>query len=248
MSKTDSTLKILSIDFDYFQKTNKHIMSTCYPDGIDLPTNISSIVWSGYYANPKTADKLKHVNILTHEFETLKQILSSDNNTQPTTPIMIANSHVHIYDFIHKTARTFNAKKINIVNIDMHHDMLNDNSELDCGNWIFHIINDFHRKNINLSWICNPASLDCYDFTENELPNISTTLNDIKNFKFDAIFLCRSDNWLPPHLDVYFHQLIQHIQNRFQNIIIEQDVCEPRNISHLISAQQDVLSKLKMSI
>lgn len=51
--ETQSTrsLKVLSIDFDYFQNVNADTIRSCYPDGIDLPTELSTIVWSGYYAN-----------------------------------------------------------------------------------------------------------------------------------------------------------------------------------------------------
>lgn len=37
--------RVLSIDFDFFPKVNKTQLSE-YPDGIDLPTELSEIVWS----------------------------------------------------------------------------------------------------------------------------------------------------------------------------------------------------------
>ena len=55
--------RILSIDFDYFQDVSRDTLLECYPDGYDLPTKQSILTWSGYYNNPKTAEKLKKVEI-----------------------------------------------------------------------------------------------------------------------------------------------------------------------------------------
>lgn len=245
MNKQPKTLKVLSIDFDYFQKTTKHTIQTCYPDGIDLTTELSTIVWATYYGNPTTYEHLKHVSILDDELQLLRQILTSDKNTQETTPVMITNSHVHIYDFIHKCANTFHTKNVNIVNIDMHHDLFNHNTELDCGNWLSHIVKDFKHHN-SISWICNPISPECYDSTENEIPNFDTSLKAITDFKFDIIFLCRSDNWFPPHLDSEFHNIVQLIQSRFKHVVIEPDVEKPRNITDAINLHKKYLTKLNL--
>lgn len=234
------TLKVLSIDFDYFQHTNKDTVQTCYPDGIDLNTELSSLVWSGYYANPKTEDQLKNVALLTDEFALLQQILSSDTNIKMTAPVLITNSHVHIYDFIHRCARQFHADKINLVNIDMHHDILNNNDELDCGNWISFIAKDFKDK-CDISWICNPTSLECYGLKEEGILPVDTTLKAIQDCKFDIVFLCRSDNWLPPHLDAYFHQIVMLLQKRFRFVSISDDVKHPRDMEPLIQMQKQCI-------
>lgn len=244
MNGKPRTLNVLSIDFDYFQKTTKHTIHTCYPDGIDLPTELSTIVWATYYENPKIYEHLKHVTILNDELQLLRQILTSDDNTQKTAPVMITNSHVHIYDFIHKCTNTFHSENINIVNIDMHHDMFNDNTELNCGNWLSHIAQDFKRHNI--SWICNPLSLECYGFTKDEIPKVNTSLKAITDCKFDIIFLCRSDNWFPPHLDSEFHNIVQLIQSRFKHVAIESNVKEPRNITDAVNLHKECFAKLKL--
>lgn len=236
-------LKVLSIDFDYFQKVDKSTITNCYPDGIDVPTDVSSIIWSGYYANPKSSEQLQHVDILSEEFETLKSILTSNKNVKKSAPVMIANSHVHIYDFIHKMVPIFKADGVNIVNIDMHHDMFNETGNLDCGNWLSYITDDF-KDNCNISWIANPTSIECYGFKTGELSNLPTSIQEIINCKFDIIFLCRSDNWLPPHLDIYFDELVQLIANRFKHISIEKCVQQIRNIQPMIDAQREILAKI----
>lgn len=241
------TLNILSIDFDYFQNVTPSTIQTCYPDGIDLPTHISTLVWSGYYHNTTTNKLLQQVGILQDELDVLTKILKSDKNTQKSTPVMIANSHVHIYDFIHQWMNKFQATSINLVNIDMHHDIINKNEELDCGNWISHIAEDFDH-NCNISWICNPISMESYSFTQHELLSIETSIQTITDRKFDIIFLCRSDNWLAPHLDIHFDNLIQIIKKQFQNIRIETDVQKPRDITQFLNIHEQLDTKLKTQL
>ena len=232
MSDNKRRLKVLSIDFDYFQNVDVDTIRNCYPDGIDLSTKLSSIVWAGYYANDKTKCQLGNVTILDDELNKLRRILTSRNNTRVSTPVLITNSHVHIYDFIHKHARKFNATDVNIVNIDMHHDLFNNNPELDCGNWLSHIHDDF-KDHCNISWIANPISKKCYDFNETLNRIVLDSIDSIRDCKFDIIFLCRSDNWLAPHLDTYFNDLVKLISLRFANVNIEECVMNPRNITSL---------------
>ena len=56
-----NALNILSIDFDFFQIVDKNTLLTCYPDGHDFSTDLSKIIWSQYYANPQTCDKINAV-------------------------------------------------------------------------------------------------------------------------------------------------------------------------------------------
>lgn len=231
-------LKVLSIDFDYFQNVDVDTIRTCYPDGVDLPTELSTIVWSGYYANDQTKNKLNSITILDDELKLLRKLLTSKDNFMVSTPVLIANSHVHIYDFIHEYMDKFNATDVNIVNIDMHHDFFNNNEKLDCGNWLSHIYDDY-PNHCNVSWIANPISSICYDFNAKLNSIVKTSIQSIKDFKFDIIFLCRSDNWLAPHLDCYFNDLVKLISLRFPNVCIEQSVQTPRDMNHIV----DVIHK-----
>lgn len=223
-------LKILSIDFDYFQNVNPFTLQYCYPDGIDLPTAISSIVWAGHYANPKTKKLLDDVTILENELNELRHVLH--HNIQNTAPVMITNSHVHIYDFIHEACENMGADTVNILNIDMHHDIYNQSETLDCGNWVRHIMSDF--KDAHLSWIANPVSFQMYEMDDYLQQIVMKSIKKIRHCKFDAVFLCRSDNWFVPHLDNHFHELVQLIASKFPHTIIESSVEQPRNIQKYI--------------
>lgn len=226
-------LRVLSIDFDYFQNVELDTIKTCYPDGIDLPTDLSTIVWSGYYANPKTETMLRNITADTKQLLKLCELLSEQ---KPKTPICIANSHVHIYDFIHEYVDKFNAETTAVINIDMHHDLINDNPKIDCGNWLMHIAKDFPDGTI--SWISNTISKEAYELDEKFDNIIYNDINIIKDTNYDIIFLCRSDNWLPPHLDDVFDELKNFMIKHFANITIDKQVQKPRDYQNLADMQR----------
>lgn len=227
-------MRVLSIDWDYFQKVTKETVQKCYPEGIDLPTNLSEIVWGSKYA--MYARELAKVILLYHEYDSLLELLSKQNRN---CPVMIANSHSHIYGFIQSYLRG----TAQITNIDMHHDIINDNAELDCGNWISKLIKDkviaksSPKEYNSIRWIANPISLDTYGLSEDLDPQMQKTLAnlcqcksiaDIIDEKFDIIYLARSDNWSPPHLDTYFCDLVKKIKERFFDIVVERGIDKPR--------------------
>ena len=199
-----------------------------------MPTNLSEIVWGSKYAMYE--DKLAEVSLLFDEYDALLTLLYKQNRN---CPVMIANSHSHIYGFIHSYLRG----KIQITNIDMHHDIINDNAELDCGNWISNLIKDnviaksSPKEYKSIRWIANPISLDTYGLSDELDPQMQKTLtnlcqcksvSDICNEKFDIIYLARSDNWSPPHLDTYFCDLVKKIKERFFDIVVERGIDKPR--------------------
>lgn len=52
-------MKILSIDFDYFQNTTKETLLSDYPDGIDLPPFVSQVVWASRYIDENSEKEAK---------------------------------------------------------------------------------------------------------------------------------------------------------------------------------------------
>ena len=63
---------------------------------------------------------------------------------------------------------------------------------------------------------------------------VLNTLESIKDRKFDIVFLCRSDNWLPPHLDNEFQELVDFIVRKFKTIRIDPQVKKAREIDNEI--------------
>ena len=126
-------LYILSVDFDYFQMVKADRLKTCYPDGHDLSTQLSEVVWSSYYAMPDSMAKLKEVSVNKAKIQQMQMIFKM---CRKNIPVKVASSHVQIYDFISDEMRKSKLYKLNLTNVDLHHDMFNDNFEMDCGNWM----------------------------------------------------------------------------------------------------------------
>lgn len=218
-------MNVLSVDFDYFQDvTEEHLR--LYPDGIDYNTVLSEFIWASHYATD--GEELSKIGLLEKEYDTLKRILLNQNYY---TPVMIANSHVHIYDFIH--GHLSEEDSLGICNVDMHHDMFNDNDKLDCGNWLGYISNERKEQEIAFKWVHNPISLSVYGIEE-EMKQFEgrflSSLASLEDKKFDAVFLCRSDIWTPPHLDGYFRKLCELINSHYCNVEIIEDVNKPRTM------------------
>lgn len=68
-------LRVLSIDFDYFQVVDKDTVQSCYPDGIDLDTSLSTVVWASHYAIPSQKEKLDKVFCNQEELRLIRHIL-----------------------------------------------------------------------------------------------------------------------------------------------------------------------------
>ena len=221
---TKRPLNVLSIDFDVFQVVSADTMKTCYPDGIDLPSTLSSIVWQSHYGNPDTYQNLMKITTNVDMINELKDLIAKSLNTR-LPDSCICNSHRHIYNFIMKHYDRICHNGIELTHLDMHHDLFNDNKELDCGNWISHLKN---AVKTNVTWIANPISKAMYGMTEPIFDNVRTDLSDIKNPNWDLIFLCRSDNWVPPHLDANFVDLAIFILNNSLSCQYEENILESR--------------------
>jgi hypothetical protein len=174
------------------------------------------------------------LNINKKLIKHIKKIIDS----QPyTTPALITESHIEIFDFI---LRFWDKNSdVELVNIDFHHDMFNGNKTLDCGNWIQYIKQEINNNDheLLLRWITREESLNVYKiYNDSRMQRIldekiiSTDLSIIDNKGFDIIFLCRSDPWTPPHLDKHFSDLLYFIGERFPNTRVEDVVLENRQI------------------
>ena len=215
----EKTFKILSVDFDYFQKVSLETMYN-YPDGRDNSPYISEIAWSMRYSE---CLDLFNVGFSDEEFDDLHSLLG---NQSENIPVLISHTHKDIYGFIHEICST--ESSLEVVNIDMHHDYSNENKEVDCGNWVSHLQKEY--KKFKWRWIANPISTEMYE--SHELDNlVSTNISSLKGERFDAIFLCRSDTWLPPHLDNKFHSLLEYFAAIFPKAKASNWVMKPRNVS-----------------
>ena len=222
--------RILSIDFDYFQLASREIFINYYPDGLDLPTLLSTIVWGTHYSSNPNLIKQVRINKTK-----LAQIIKILKLQRKDTPVLITQSHIDIYDFIHEKA---NNNKIKLINVDMHHDMFENNIEdgiIDCGNWLYYIDKEYDA---DITWIGNRTSSSLF-FTDKNIKCIKN-LGYANGKIFDAIFICRSDNWTATHLDEYFDNLIHECINHFDKCIIENSVSQPRNYIEMMKLENEV--------
>lgn len=245
-------IKVLSIDFDYFQHirgTEAEISEvfTAYPDPLDLNTSMTEVTWGSHYANPYSAELLHKVELNVKEFNAIKEVL---NRQIQVRDIMICNSHKYLYDFICDTVGVGNGYNVEVVNIDMHHDICNANFDtVDCGNWGYHLKNEY-KEGYTHRWVYNPVKPDNLEFIQANYAWVSPANSISKGIspdeQFDMVFLCRSDTWTPPHLDKYFAELYDFILNKFYEkscITGQKCITTERDCSKIVEFMKQVESK-----
>lgn len=231
-------MKVLSIDFDFFQDVDAYTMVSNYPDGVDAATFLSSLIWTGHYVKkPRdTTTLLDSVKINEELYHQIVRIIR--NQEDSTTPVMVMNSHAHIYQLIkerYPEYRDCYNGELFIDHIDMHHDFENNNKEPDCGNWVSKVLELFPDAHIR--WFAREVGVDIYKIEPEKLKPYAFDLKDILEEQYDFIFLCRSDNWLPPHLDCYFDDLYQEILSCFdENVFVDDQVSQPRDIKSILDS------------
>ena len=236
MSKT---LNLLSIDFSYFQNITKEILDQ-YPEGKDGSSDMTELVWSSYYAKPDSL--ISTITVREDEIKKANDYIKLCNKDIPT---LISTNHLPIYQFICDQMHGQNAIKLHLIHIDMYHDMFDDNYDIDNGNWIKFIAEDFDTYT---EWITNPVSKSLYGLDSPKFQSIKTSIPSIPTELYDpseinAIFICKNTSLLPPHLDKYFNTLIEPIKNNFTNYKIIKSADKIRDIDELIKQKKQLLSK-----
>ncbi len=237
---SQQSLRILSIDFDIFQNIPDIEILSAFPDGIDLSNDISCITWAGHYANNYENDLLKQVTI--HQQMLNDTIHMIEKGCTKTTPTMIVNSHKHIYDWIFQYDSD-NIDRFEITHLDMHHDMFNNNPELDCGNWISHVKSRKHHTSVQ--WLCNPISKEVYGLQETTFNQVHSNIQSIIGKSFDLLFICKSANWLPPHLDSAFQDFCHNVLSIVKSAYVEPNLLKPREIQDIIQPLQTQCKQVK---
>lgn len=105
--------RILSIDFDYFLQATKEALKS-FPDGIDRSTELSTLIWASHYLDGKQGTLTRSVGVLSDELDCIKRILQKQSSD---CPVMIAQSHVRAYDFVHDIVSEDD--ELRLVNVDM---------------------------------------------------------------------------------------------------------------------------------
>lgn len=233
-------LKVLSIDFDYFQDVLPSTVRRYYPDGIDMPTDISSMIWSSHYNKYwEGCQAIQDVYIDLPLLIDMKNILKMQREE---TECVINQSHFGIWREI--TDRCPFGGSVMVAHVDFHHDFVNGNEEfgyVDCGNWMWWLTKKYDASPV---WFTRSSALELYQCGTDEIPCHIDDLSHLRHvsrfYDFDLIYLCRSDQWIPPHLDKFFDELVDLCQQRFYSISIEDSVNKPRDMASILNNAREI--------
>lgn len=190
-------IKILSIDFDYFIKATLEERNTKFPDGLDnAPPEMLRQMWSEAY--------LKYPEILDIGVTNTYDYMCCYLRSHKFKKVLVADSHKEIQQLINTIPES---TKLEVYNIDFHHDMyhyFSSGEEINCGNWARKLVYEKDNKYI---WIKREDSDTRTIFGEVECKIKSYLRVALKGIKFDYVFLCKSPEWTPPHLDLDYEYM-----------------------------------------
>ncbi len=191
---------VLSIDWDYLIDVSFEDRLLYFPDGNDYKMFLNNMIWSSMYAS-SNGSKINDMGIMVGEYGYLKKLLSKVNSK---VPMGVDDSHMMIVPFLENVLGN---DKINIYNIDFHGDVFSDAKsigDVNCGNWLSYLVSKgMVKKSV---WVRSKDS-DIGD-SESKIDVITEDIKVLDKVKFDAIFICKSSGWSPPHLDDYFIRLV----------------------------------------
>lgn len=206
-------LNVLSIDWDYFVDASMEDRVRLFPDGgnENIPTVLGNFIWTSRYVVPKLKND---VGVDKPAIRKIKKIMKM--NCNHVSKVMVMDSHKYAYDFIVDYCNNYKYDSLNLVNIDFHHDIYDNGLEVDCGNWLRKLINNFSNTDSEFTWVMREDSDLGNYFTDECKLEKTTSLDIADNYVWDIVFICKSSMWSPPHLDVEF-------KNTFKNF------CESMN-------------------
>jgi hypothetical protein len=211
--------KILSIDWDFFLNCPIELRMKFEQEVEDNEQ------WGKIYKKFKCLKNSTNIKKLDYDF-----IVKFINN-QNCPEIYMSNDHGILYDLIDRKFNNYvddeeENVELNITNIDFHHDCYTSilgNTPLNCASWLSCLYEE-NNFNINSLWIGHNNS---YDFWEaSYIDKYSTNIKNIKNSSYDIIFICKSKEYMPPHLDIDFIKMINKINKN--KIYLEKGVLQNR--------------------
>ena len=237
-----NSIKVLSIDWDYFADCPIGFKVNNFPDGgnENLPEFVLDQIWVTKYGQ---CSELKDVKMDTSEMIRLRMTLKSIVNQHTT--VIISDSHKDIYRYLEKFRQT--NIPMELYNIDFHHDVYDfQNDNVDCGNWLRLFINsDGSHDQDTFTWVRRKDS----EMSGNKTIDDNSIIGIPKDIMtpFQLVFLCRSSAWSPPHLDKEFLSLCRFLNKLNNKIVVDQKVMRNRynrqfkyNVEHYV----DIVKKI----
>ena len=191
-------MKVLSIDFDYFVDADIKTRNTKFPNAEDI-TNPQEIIemWEECYSKH---EDIKDIGV-NEDYDLMCNFLEEHRKV----PILVMESHRFAYDFI-KDIQMGSDTVLEIVNVDFHHDnYYMYGGKVTCANWLMKVCEETNTDNV--LWVKRKDSE-----TESLAGSFPYRMsNDLVDsfMKYDAIFICMSPEWTPPHLRPYYEKLVK---------------------------------------
>lgn len=222
MSKT---LKVLSIDYDYFVDANESQVLNLFPDSIDLSPSLSAQVWDTHYMIH--GDEIRSIGLRSDEYD---KMINRLKNEITSDLCVFSYTHKDIVQCIEDLTRDCAVDKIIINHIDTHPDtgpLISD--KFNCGNWVTYLKDKY--DSVGIRWISNVNLFMIQRVNGELLSNIKFGIDKLTHIKhYDLIFLCRSDQWVPPHLDQKFADMVYAVRDaRSMGIVAS---LEPRKLNY----------------
>lgn len=239
----NKNLNILSIDWDYFIDADNFTRSMMFPDAPNekYSKDLQQTIWCSRYCN----DELLKVGVNKEAVSRLKKLFRGPNFDPMMS--MIVDSHRYCYEFVHSFMRHGIITNFNLVNFDYHHDVYsNDPDGINCGNWVAKLIDEFPRS--KFTWVHHENSDTYIDTPEYEKKIVlQTGIDHLKDYVWDAVFVCRSGMWSPPHLDKEFESIFKYLDERF-NCYTEPEIFSTRydhDLKESVKQQKEILAQLQ---
>ena len=223
---------VLSIDFDFWVKLEAaELLDWGHREALFFINQVWGIRAASALAN---GEDLRQIYTLpTDEVapECLMRELKRKKLGFKKTKGAIAESHMCINGWLD------GLRDLHVINIDAHHDLgYSGRSELDCSNWLLHLIEAGHVRKVTQiypKWRLNSdewsdemsdrvAGLDVDYARYYGLENLPTGL------PIDKVFVCRSGAWSPPWLDEHFISVVGAVFGYCSRVVlIGKDVSNP---------------------
>jgi hypothetical protein len=241
-----TTYKVLSVDWDYFIDASENTRENMFPDSPNDNNSrtLQDAIWMFLYAGN---EELEKIGIKSNEMSVVMRAISrSIENGILDGKFYLLNSHRHIYKFLMEIADEEPDCEFEIYNIDHHHDMfaINEKQPINphCGDWA-HLLMAKLKDRVSYSWIPNKDSA-MQSGSAYYKKVLVKTLDEIENLEFDIIYICKSPEWSPPHLDWGFIGAFLSMAKE-ANALTDKDAWENRWTDEMKSLILDSREKLR---
>lgn len=240
------TLRILTVDWDYFIDADSVYRAFNFPDcpNEKYPQDLQNIIWAQKYMDTKSKHCMLNIGLKESTEPFFKGLADLINRKE--VPLYISDSHKYIYGLVKR--HLIEGANVELVNVDEHHDcftFIDNTGPVNCANWGRLLCSEYDRTRFKYQWVANEdsetQSIGGIDVAKElnfeygfELPDPST---------FDIVHICRSGMWSPPHLDCKFISYITSLMNAdiYSMELYEEKALEDRFVDVL--KQRDDLLK-----